>query len=188
MGMNKARFGAVILAVAAHLGVQAPSAVRASTVDDFSLTLNALVGTTGGMGSLAITIPSTSTGGSVSVASGSLTGSINIAGATIALGSSSSLFYVVDGSSVFLSGLLSGQSPVPGGTDSIVSLTLGNNGLYIFTDSANASLNSSGSVSVSQTPLPTSLPLLATGLGIIAMIGWYRKRKVGAYLTAPSGG
>jgi hypothetical protein len=182
--MNKTRFCASLLAVAVLLGAQAPSAVRASTVtDDFSLTLTALVGTTSGTGSLAITVPSTSTSGIVTEGSG-LTGTINIAGVTITLANSSTLLYVVEGSSVLLSGMLTGQAPVPGGIDSIVSLTLGNNGGYVFTDSANASLYSAGSVSISQTPLPTSLPLLATGLGIIAMIGWYRKRKVGAYLTA----
>jgi hypothetical protein len=177
MGMNKARFGAAILAAAALLGAQAPSAAQASTVDDFSLTLKALVGTTGGTGSLAVTTNGTS--GIVTEGNG-LTGTISIAGVTITLGNSSTLSYVVEGSSVLLSGLLSGQT----GTDSIVSLTLGNNGGYIFTDSANVSLNSAGSVSISQTPLPTSLPLLATGLGIIAMLGWYRKRKAGSYLTA----
>lgn len=182
--MNKIRFCASLLAVAILLCAQAPSAVRASTVDDFSLKLTAIFGTTGGTGSLAITIPSLSTGGTVTESGGTLTGTFNIAGVNIGLGSSSKLFYVVEGTSVLLTGVLSGQTSVPGGIDSIVSLTLGNNGGYIFTDSANASLNSSGSVSVSQTPLPTSLPLLATGLGIIAMIGWYRKRRVGAYLAA----
>lgn len=180
--MNRMRFLASLLAVGVLLGAQTPSAVRASTVtDDFSLTLNALVGTTSGTGSLAITIPQGSTSGTVS--GSNVTGDVKIAGVDISL-TGSSLLYVVQGSSVLLTGLLSGQTPVPGGVDSIVSLTLGNNGLYIFTDSANASLNSSGSVSISQTPLPMSLPLLATGLGIIAMIGWYRKRKVRAYLAA----
>jgi len=182
--MKITRFCASLLAVAVLLGAVAPSAVRASTVDDFSLTLTALVGPTSGTGSLAITLPST--GNTVSVASGNLTGTINIAGVNIILGGASALSYVVEGSSVLLTGLLTGQAPALGGvgTDSIVSLTLGNGGLYFFTDSANASLNSDGLVLVSQTPLPTSLPLLVTGLGIIAMIGWYRKRKVRAYLTA----
>jgi hypothetical protein len=180
MEMIKARFCASLIAVLVLLGAQAP--VRASTVtDDFSLTLNAIFGPTSGTGSLAITIPQGSTSGSVS--GSDVTGDVMIAGVDISL-SGSSLLYVVQGSSVLLTGVLSGQTPVIGGVDSIVSLTLGNNGLYFFSDTANASLNSSGLVSISQTPLPTSLPLLATGLGIIAMIGWYRKRKGGSYLAA----
>ena len=183
--MKKSQFCAALLAVSVLLGAQAPTAVHASTVtDDLSLTLTALTGPTSGTGSLAITIPSTSTSGIVSEGSG-LTGTINIAGVNITLGTSSSLFYVAQGSSLILSGVLSGQAPaLGGGIDSIVSLTIGNNGLYLFTDSGNASLNSAGSVSISQTPLPTSLPLLATGLGIIALLGWYRRRKVGAYFVA----
>jgi PEP-CTERM motif len=33
---------------------------------------------------------------------------------------------------------------------------------------------------VSQTPLPATLPLLATGLGAIGLLGWRRKRKATA--------
>jgi hypothetical protein len=179
--MNTARFYASLLAVAVFLGAQAPSAVRASTVDDFSLTLTALLGTTSGTGSLAVT--TTGSSGIVTEGNG-LSGTINIAGVTITLGSASALLYTVNGSNVSLSGTLDGSVAVTGGVDSIVSLTIGNNGIYVFTDSANASLNTTGSVSISQTPLPTSLPLLATGLGIIAMIGWYRKRRVGSFLAA----
>ena len=29
-------------------------------------------------------------------------------------------------------------------------------------------------------PLPTALPLLATGLGVLGLFGWRRKRKAGA--------
>jgi hypothetical protein len=179
--MNKFRFYASLLAVAVFLGAQAPSSVRASTVDDFSLKLTALMGSAGGLGSLAVTTNGST--GIVTVGNG-LSGTIGIAGETITLGSASALLYVVSGTTVSLSGTLDGSVAVPGGVASIVSLTIGNNGMYIFTDSANASLNTTGSVSISQTPLPTSLPLLATGLGIIAMIGWYRKRKAGSFLPA----
>jgi hypothetical protein len=33
---------------------------------------------------------------------------------------------------------------------------------------------------VSATPLPAALPLFATGLGLVGMFGWRRKRKIGA--------
>jgi len=180
--MNKARFCASLFAVAVLFGAQTPYAAQASTVtEDFTLTLTALLGPTSGTGSLAITIPQGSTSGTVS--GSNVTGDVKIAGVDIAL-TGSSLFYVLQGSTWLLSGVFSGQTPVPGGVDSLISLTLGNNGAYIFTDSANGLLNSSGSVSVSQTPLPTSLPLLATGLGLIGMIGWYRKRKMGSFFAS----
>jgi len=181
--MNKSRIFAVLAAAAVLVGAQAPTAVRASTVtDDFGVTLNALLGTTGGTGSLAITITQGSTSGTVS--GSNVTGDISIGGVKISL-NGDTVSYLLQGSSLLLSGVFAGQAPAPGGgVDSLVSLTLGSNGAYIFTDSGNASLNSAGSVSVSQTPLPTSLPLLATGLGMIAMLGWYRKRKTGSYFAA----
>ena len=33
---------------------------------------------------------------------------------------------------------------------------------------------------VSATPLPAAMPLFATGLGLVGMFGWRRRRKVGA--------
>jgi hypothetical protein len=32
--------------------------------------------------------------------------------------------------------------------------------------------------SVSETPLPAALPLFATGLGVVGLLGWRRKRKI----------
>ena len=181
--MNKSRIFAALVGSAVLVGVQAPTAVRAVTVtDDFNLTLKALFGTTGGTGSLAIAIPQGSTSGTVF--GGAVTGDVSIGGANISL-NGDTVSYLLQGSNLLLSGVFAGLAPAPGGgVDALVSLTLGSNGAYIFTDSGNASLNSAGSVSVSQTPLPTSLPLLATGFGMIAMFGWYRKRKTGSYFAA----
>jgi hypothetical protein len=181
--MNKSRICVALVVAAVLVGAQAPTAVRAATVtDDFNLTLKALVGTTGGTGSLAITINPNITSGTVS--GSAVTGDVSIGGVNISL-NGDTVSYVLQGSSLLLSGVFAGLAPAPGGgVDALVSLTLGSNGAYIFTDSGNASLNSAGSVSVSQTPLPTSLPLLATGFGMIAMLGWYRKRKTGSYFAA----
>jgi hypothetical protein len=41
-----------------------------------------------------------------------------------------------------------------------------------------------GSFSVSTTPLPAALPLFATGLGAMGLLGWRRKRKASDALTA----
>ncbi len=38
--------------------------------------------------------------------------------------------------------------------------------------------------SVATTPLPAALPLFATGLGLMGLLGWRRKRKASAALTA----
>jgi hypothetical protein len=35
-------------------------------------------------------------------------------------------------------------------------------------------------LSFSQTPLPAALPLFATGLGVLGLLGWHRKRKQAA--------
>jgi hypothetical protein len=94
----------------------------------------------------------------------------------------SAVSYTYVGSTLVLTGISGTISPF-----NLFSITFGSGGVYNFTDSANSSLNSFGLVSisqVSQTPLPTSLPLLATGLGALAMFGWWRKRKVGSSLAA----
>jgi len=36
------------------------------------------------------------------------------------------------------------------------------------------------SFTVTQTPLPAALPLFATGLGALGLLGWHRKRKAQA--------
>ena len=36
---------------------------------------------------------------------------------------------------------------------------------------------------ISQTPLPAALPLFATGLGVLGLLGWRRKRKAAAVAT-----
>jgi hypothetical protein len=46
-------------------------------------------------------------------------------------------------------------------------------GSQVFSDQGPGSL----SISAVATPIPTTLPLLATGLGLIGLLGWRRKRK-----------
>jgi len=175
------RFCASLLAVLVLLGAQVPTAARASTVT-YDVTLTALIGPEGGGGSFSITVPSSGNG--VLTDNNGLTSmNVNVGPATFGI-TDSAVSYMYVGSTFVLTGI-SGTS----GTDSLFSIVFGGGGLYTFTDSVNSSLNSLGLVSisqasVSQTPLPTSLPLLATGLGILAMLYWFRKRKVGAYLAA----
>ena len=44
----------------------------------------------------------------------------------------------------------------------------------------NARSTKSISITVNQTPLPAALPLFATGLGALGLLGWRRKRKAQA--------
>jgi hypothetical protein len=41
-------------------------------------------------------------------------------------------------------------------------------------------------ITVAQTPLPAALPLFATGLGALGLLGWRRKRKNAAAIAARS--
>lgn len=65
-----------------------------------------------------------------------------------------------------LDGTLAGGGPQIGPTNTGVSP-------YVFDMQGTLTLES-----VSTTPLPDSLPLFATGLGLIGMLGWWRKRKM----------
>jgi hypothetical protein len=175
--MNKSRLCASLIAVAVLMGAQVPAAVQASTLLTYDVTFTATSGPEGGSGSFTIVEPTPGSGGLLTPTALSF----NIGGTTFGLDSSSLVSYYFQGSNLVLGGLIySGQD----GTDKLFSVTFGSNGGYVFTDSTSKSLDSIGTVSVSQTPLPTSLPLLATGLGLLAMIGWWRKRKVGSHLAA----
>jgi hypothetical protein len=54
-----------------------------------------------------------------------------------------------------------------------------NNGALVGS-SASADINLT-QFSAAETPLPAALPLFATGLGALGMLGWRRKRKVAAF-------
>jgi hypothetical protein len=49
---------------------------------------------------------------------------------------------------------------------------------------ASGHLTSFGPAELSQTPLPAALPLFATGLGALGLLGWRRKRKNTAAIAA----
>ena len=46
------------------------------------------------------------------------------------------------------------------------------------------SLSLSGGQQLTATPLPAALPLFATGLGVLGLLGWGRKRKAAAAVAA----
>jgi hypothetical protein len=178
MKMNKSRLYSSLVAAAALLGAQVPGTVQALTYD---VTLTAVSGPESGSGSFTITTPPPGSGGMLTQGLGLTAMNFTIDGVNFGLDSSSSVSYFYAGSTLVLAGLVYGGQV---GTDRLFSITFGTTGGYIFTDTTKTSLDTIGSVSVSQTPLPTSLPLLATGLGVLAMIGWWRKRKVGSFLAA----
>jgi hypothetical protein len=45
-------------------------------------------------------------------------------------------------------------------------------------------LSTDGSISAAATPIPTTLPLLATGLAALGLLGWQRRQKAAAGFTA----
>jgi hypothetical protein len=178
--MNRPLYASLIAATVL-LGAQVPVAVQASTLT-YDVTLTAISGPESGSGSFTITAPSTGSG-TLTMNNGLTAMDFKIDGLDFSLDSSSGVAYSHQGSSLVLAGLIYGGQI---GTNQLFSISLGSNGLYSFTDSApgGSAYDTFGSVSVSQTPLPTSLPLLATGLGALAMFGWWRKRKVGSPLAA----
>lgn len=176
----KTRLYASLIAAAVLLGAQVPAAVQASTLS-YNVTLTAISGPESGSGSFTITAPPPGSGGVLTQGAGLTAMNFSIDGVNFGLDSKSAVSYFYSGSTLVLAGLVYGGQV---GTDALFSITLGTTGGYTFTDTAKASLDTIGSVSVSQTPLPTSLPLLATGLCVLAMIGWWRKRNVGSHLAA----
>jgi hypothetical protein len=165
-----------LFAVIILFGAQVPTAVQAATIS-YDVTLSAVFGPESGTGSFAINAPSSGSG-ILTEANGGLTAmDFKIDNVDFGLNNSSAVSYFYQGSSLVLAGLIYGGQV---GTTQLFSITLGNNGLYNFTDVANGSLNTIGNISVSQTPLPASLPLLVTGVAVLAMLGWLRKRAVGA--------
>jgi hypothetical protein len=181
--MNKTLRCAALIAASVLLG--APATARASTLT-YDVTFAG--GPVSGSGSFTISAPPVGSGGTVSPSALSFTfsdpGSPSFTPVTFtSQDTSASVTYFYQGTSLVLASLaLFGNA----GPDSLFSFTLGSSGFYVFADNApgGAIYDTIGSLSVSQTPLPNSLPLLATGLGIIAMIGWYRKRKAGTLLAA----
>jgi hypothetical protein len=170
---------AFLIAAAVLAGAQVPSAVQAATLS-YGVSLNAIFGPESGTGSFTINAPSSGSG-TLTGGSGGITAlDFKIDSLDFALNASTAIGYAYQGSTLVLTGLIYGGQV---GTNQLFSISLGSNGLYDFTDSANGSLNTIGSISISQTPLPDSLPLLATGIGILAMMGWLRKRKAGPSLA-----
>jgi hypothetical protein len=170
-------FYACLIGATVVFSAQVPTAVQANTLS-YSVTLTAISGPEGGTGSFAINAPS-SGAGILTQGNGLTAMDFKLDNLDFALNSSSAVSYFYQGSTLVLAGLIYGGQV---GASELFSITLGTNGLYNFIDYANGSLNTFGSISVSQTPLPASLSLLATGAALLAMMAWWRQRKLGSSL------
>jgi len=177
--MNKLLCASVIAATL--FAAQVPGAAKASTVT-YDLTLTAIFGSESGTGSLTIATPPVGSSGILTQGNGLTAMDFKIDGLDFKLNNSSEVSYLYQGSTLILTSLA--YSGVMG-SDRLLSINLGGVGGYLFTDSTSGgpAYNTVGSISVSQTPLPTTLPLLATGLGALGLLGWLRKRKVAAALA-----
>ena len=151
---------------------QFTGAMKASALT-YDLTLTPIVGTESGTGSLSINAPPVGSAGFLTQMNGGLTAmDFKIDGLDYNLNSTSEVAYYYQGSNLVLASIgYSGQI----GTDKLFTISLGGVGGYSFNDNGSLTV---GSISVSATPIPTTLPLLATGLGALALLGLWRKRKV----------
>ncbi len=170
--MNRRAFVAVIAATL--FAALIPGAAKASTLT-YNLSLNPIIGTEGGTGSLTIVAPPVGSSGILTQGNGLTALDFKIDGLDFTLNNTSEVTYFYQGSNLVLASIgYSGQI----GTDKLFTISLGSLGGYAFNDSGILSV---GSISaVSATPIPQSLPLLATGLGALALLGLWRKRKVGS--------
>lgn len=170
-----------LIAAVLFVAVQVPGAAKASSLT-YDLALNPIFGPEGGTGSFTISAPPVGSSGILTEGNGLTAMDFKIDGLDFGLNSSSQVTYFYQGSTLVLASLLYGGII---GSDQLLSITLGGLGGYFFTDNApgGSAYNTVGSISVSSTPIPTTLPLLATGLGALAMLGWWRKRKIGAALA-----
>lgn len=178
--MKRPLYVAVIAATL--FAAQIPGAAKASTLS-YDLSLSPIFGPEGGTGSFTIVTPPAGSSGILTEGNGLTAMDFKIDGLDFALNSSSEVSYFYQGSTLVLASLFYGGTI---GTDQLFGISMGGSGLYAFIDGASggSAYNTIGSISVSSTPIPTSLPLLATGLGALAMLGWWRKRKVGTAIAA----
>ena len=177
--MNRRAY--VVVIAATLFAALIPGAAKASTLLTYDLALNPIVGTDGGTGSLTIIAPQVGSSGILTQGSGLTALDFKIDGLDFTLNNTSDVAYFYQGTNLVLASIgYSGQI----GTDKLFTISLGNLGGYAFNDSGSLTV---GSISaVSATPIPQSLPLLATGLGALALLGLWRKRKVGAAIATAS--
>jgi hypothetical protein len=175
--MYRSLYASVI--AAALFAVQIPGAAKAST---YNVTLTPFCcGPESGTGSFTITVPGVGTSGNLTEGHGLTAMDFKIDGLDFKLNSSSEVGYYYNGSTLVLDNI--GYTGFIGNFE-LTGISLAS---YYFGDSAPGGYifdtNGSLSITPAATPLPTTLPLLATGLGALGLIGWWRKRKVGAALA-----
>ena len=155
--------------------MQLPGTVRASTLND-DLILTAVSGPDNGIGSLAVN-------GFSGIGTETFT---NAPG-----GGLDALEFVIGGTTFTLSDALGGTASVTFEGDVLTSiiyealggtlqfLEAGGQLQYIFNDFANGTTTTTYGT-ISATPLPASLLLFASGLGVMGLFGWRRKQKATA--------
>ncbi|MGC1564103.1 MAG: PEP-CTERM sorting domain-containing protein [Bradyrhizobium sp.] len=157
--------------VAASLALLSTTGTQAST---YNLTLNnTLYGPEGGTGTLTVNgTPGT----------GTFTEGSGLTGLSFSVDGSNNFTLANDlgnASVTFLNGNLINIAYVGFANGIQLSLDTGLTG-YVFTDLANISLSSAGSISaspVAATPLPSTWGMMLLGLGVVGFLGYRRKSK-----------
>ena len=168
--MYRSISASLIAMTVALLAVLIPGAAATASTVAYNLTLTPLLGPESGTGSFTITAPQVGSSGILTKGHGLTAMDFKIDGLDFKLNNSSEVKYFYQGANLVLASIgFFGTI----GNDHLLS----GSGGYFFADNRESTV---GSVSVSATPLPTTLPLLATGLGALVLVGLWRKRKASA--------
>ena len=167
-------------------GIAGPTEAPADTLTG-NFTLTPTTGSTGGTGSFTVTAPLSITTLGLLTFTTSFPGGLFLQSLDVEIGghdfSLADANIIIPRSVTLFNGNLVGMSYVGTIIEPTKSFELFLAGsIYDYSELPNAGNNASGTITESPAtvPLPSTLPLFATGLGALGLLGWRRKRKAQA--------